>query len=254
MKTDDNVLFSPLTIKNHTFRNRLGVAPMTRMAAGRDAIPHQDVLDFLVRRAENGAGLVYTEAIVTDYESAQGYPNQSRITTQRQIDAWKQVTAALKRAGAVSIMQLFHCGRMAWEDVNPAGRVIAPSPLAPRQVNPLNGDPYPLPEEMSAFDIEHVITGFAESARGAAAAGFDGIEIHGAHGHLISQFLSSYSNKRTDRYGGSLANRFRFAREEIIQAVKAFIPAHTLLFFRISIGAFQTCPYRCFPAARNGRT
>ena len=82
----DDIVFSPLKIKNITFRNRLGVAPMTRMSASADSIPRQDVFDFLIRRAENGAGVVYTEGVVTDYESSQGYPGQARITTQKQID------------------------------------------------------------------------------------------------------------------------------------------------------------------------
>ncbi len=176
---------------------------MTRMSSVQDAVPRQDVLDFLVRRAENGAAVVYTEAIVTDYASAQGYPGQARILTQRQIDAWQPVVAKIKAAGALAIMQIFHCGRMGWPAVNPAGRIIAPSAVAPAQDNPLTGEPYPTPDEMSAFDIELVVNGFAQTAKGAVAAGFDGIEIHGAHGYLISQFLSSYSNKRTDEYGGS---------------------------------------------------
>ena len=231
METD--ILFSPLTIKNHSFRNRIGVAPMTRMSAGKESIPRTDVFDFLVRRAERGAGLVYTEAIVTDYESAQGYPGQARLTCQPQIDAWFRLVRAIHDHGAKVIMQMFHCGRMAWPEVNPAHRVIAPSAVAPAQGNPLTGRPYPLPEKMSRFDIDHVIQGFVETARGAVAAGFDGIEIHGAHGYLISQFLSSYSNKRYDEYGGSAENRFSFARE-IIRAVRRVVPADRLLLFRIS--------------------
>lgn len=225
--------FSPFGLKNFRLRNRLGVAPMTRMSSPGDSIPRRDVLDFLVRRAQNGAALVYTEAIVTDYESAQGYPGQARLTSQRQIDAWAPVTAAIRAAGALSVMQMFHCGRMAWPAVNPAGRSIAPSALTPRQKNPLTGEPYPVPDVMSPFDIGHVITGFVETARGAVAAGFDGIEIHGAHGYLISQFLSAYSNQRSDDYGGSVAKRYRFAHE-VIQAVRAVVPADRLLTFRIS--------------------
>ncbi|MEE4241029.1 MAG: hypothetical protein V2I36_06160 [Desulfopila sp.] len=233
MTGDTSSVFTPFTIKDFHFKNRIGVAPMTRMSAGNTSIPRQDVLDFLVRRAENGASLVYTEALVTDYESAQGYPGQSRITTQKQIDVWRKVTDQIRQHGAVSIMQLFHCGRMAYDGINPADRVIAPSPLSPRQNNPLTGEKYPTPEEMSLFDIEHVINGFVESAKGAIAAGFDGIEIHGAHGYLINQFLSTYSNQRKDRYGGSMENRFRFAAE-ILQAVKEVLPQDKLLFFRIS--------------------
>jgi 2,4-dienoyl-CoA reductase-like NADH-dependent reductase (Old Yellow Enzyme family) len=233
MSTSESTLFSPFALKNFTLKNRIGVAPMTRMSADNRCIPRQDVLDFLVRRAENGAGLVYTEAIVTDYESAQGYPGQSRITTKPQIDAWRQVVHAIHRSGSLAIMQIFHCGRMGWPEVNPAHRVIAPSPIPPRQNNPLTGHPYPSPEEMSHFDIDHVIHGFAETASGAIAAGFDGVEIHGAHGYLISQFLSAYSNRRKDGYGGSTENRYRFAHE-VIEAIQPVIPADKLLIFRIS--------------------
>lgn len=229
----DASLFSPFHIKDLTFPNRLGVAPMTRMSSSANSIPRQDVLDFLVRRAENGAAVVFTEAIVTDYESAQGYPGQARMITQRQIDAWTPVVKKIKEHGTVAMMQMFHCGRMAWPEVNPAGRVIAPSPVAPKQDNPLTQSPYPTPDEMSPFDIAHVITSFVETAEGAVAADFDGIEIHGAHGYLINQFLSAYSNKRTDRYGGSVANRFRFARE-VIRAVRDVLPEDRLLSFRIS--------------------
>ena len=230
MPTD---IFSNFNLNSHVLRNRLGVAPMTRMSSVADSVPRPDVLDFLVRRAENGAALVFTEAIVTDYESAQGYPGQARLLTQRQIDAWKPLTEAHPHHGAVSVMQMFHCGRMAWPEVNPAGRSIAPSPLTPRQDNPLTGKPYPVPDPASAFDIEHVVQGFVETAKGAMAAGFDGVEIHGAHGYLINQFLSAYSNQRTDVYGGALENRFRLAHE-VIAAVRPVVPRERLLTFRIS--------------------
>ncbi|MFC1827402.1 NADH-dependent flavin oxidoreductase [Thermodesulfobacteriota bacterium] len=228
-----DTLFSPFQLKNHTLKNRIGVAPMTRMSSVKDSVPRQDVLDFLIRRAENNAAIVYTEAIVTDYESAQGYPGQARMTTQRQIEAWQPVTRAIQEHGSIAIMQMFHCGRMAWPEVNPANRIISSSPLTPQQDNPLTGEPYPVPDEMSRFDIEHIINGFVETAKGAVAAGFDGIEIHGAHGYLINQFLSSYCNQRTDRYGGTVENRYRFAHE-IIQAVRPVVPEDRLLFFRIS--------------------
>jgi 2,4-dienoyl-CoA reductase-like NADH-dependent reductase (Old Yellow Enzyme family) len=228
-----DTLFSPFQLKNFTLKNRIGVAPMTRMSSVKDSVPRQDVLDFLVRRAENNSAIVYTEAIVTDYESAQGYPGQARMTTQRQIETWKPVVKAIQQHGSIAIMQMFHCGRMAWPEVNPANRAIAPSPLTPKQDNPLTGEPYPVPDVMSRFDIEHVLNGFVETARGAVAAGFDGIEIHGAHGYLINQFLSSYCNQRTDSYGGTVENRYRFAHE-IIEAVRPVVPEDRLLIFRIS--------------------
>ncbi|MBF0203069.1 MAG: NADH-dependent flavin oxidoreductase [Desulfamplus sp.] len=226
-------IFSPFKIKQFSLKNRIGVAPMTRMSSAEDGIPRKDVLDFLVTRAKNGTSIVYTEAIVTDYESAQGYPGQARMLTQRQIDTWKPVTETIREQGSISICQIFHCGRMAWKDVNPAKRVIAPSPVKPAQDNPLTGTAYETPDTMSQFDIDHVINGFVQTAKGAIAAGFDGVEIHCAHGYLVSQFLSSYSNKRQDQYGGSMENRFRFAGE-IIEAVKKVIPEEKLLIARIS--------------------
>jgi 2,4-dienoyl-CoA reductase-like NADH-dependent reductase (Old Yellow Enzyme family) len=230
---DKDLLFARFQLKNFTLKNRIGVAPMTRMSSIRDSIPRKDVLDFLVRRAKNGATIVYTEAIVTDYESAQGYPGQARMLTQRQIEAWQPVVKAIQQEGSVAVMQMFHCGRMSWPEINPAGRVIAPSPITPKQNNPLTEKPYPVPDEMSQFDIDHVIKGFVETAKGAVAAGFDGVEIHGAHGYLINQFLSSYSNQRTDAYGVSVENRYRFAHE-VIQAVRPVVPEDKLLTFRIS--------------------
>ena len=228
-----DIVFTPFQLKNFTLRNRLGVAPMTRLTAGADRIPRKDVFEFLVRRAENGAGIVYTEGIVTDYESSQGYPDQARILTQRQIDAWGETAEKIKQHGALAIMQFFHCGRISWPEVNPASRIIAPSPLPHGASNNFTNSPYPVPDEMSRFDIEHVINGFVESAKGAMAAGFDGIELHGAHGYLINEFLSSHSNQRSDEYGGILENRFRFARE-LIRATRLVVPDDRLLTFRIS--------------------
>jgi len=97
----------------------------------------------------------------------------------------------------------------------------------------MTGAPYPVPDAMTQFDIEHVINGFVETAKGAVEAGFDGIEIHGAHGYLVNTFLSSYSNQRTDAYGGSVENRCRFARQ-VIAAVRQVVPRERLLLFRIS--------------------
>lgn len=206
---------------------------MTRLTADAASIPRQDVFEFLVRRAENGAGIVFTEGVVTDFESSQGYPHQARILTQQQIDAWGSVAEKIKQHGALAIMQFFHCGRISWPEVNPAERIIAPSPLPHGTNNNFTNAPYPVPDEMSEFDIEHVINGFVESARGAMAAGFDGIELHGAHGYLINEFLSGHSNQRSDEYGGPLENRFRFARQ-IIRATRAVVPEDRLLTFRLS--------------------
>jgi N-ethylmaleimide reductase len=95
----DGIVFSPLQLKGFTLKNRIGLEPMTRMSSPGESIPRQDVFDFLIRRAKNGAAIVYTEAIVTDYESAQGYPRQARLVTQRQIEAWKPVVRTIQKEG-----------------------------------------------------------------------------------------------------------------------------------------------------------
>ena len=230
---ENEILFSPFKLNGFTLKNRIGVAPMTRTSSPGDSIPRQDVLDFLVRRAQNGAAIVYTEAIVTDYESAQGYPKQARLTTQRQIDAWKSVVQAIQQEGAVAVMQMFHCGRMSSPEVNPAGRVIAPSAITPKQDNPITGSPYVLPDAMTQFDIDHVIKGFVETARGAVEAGFDGIEIHGAHGYLVDQFFWEGTNQRDDSYGGSLVDRTRFG-VEIVEACRAAVGPDFPIILRFS--------------------
>lgn len=229
----DDIVFSTFNLGNYVLKNRIGFAPITRMSSSENGIPRQDVLDLLVRRAQNGAAIVYTEGIITDYESAQGYPKVSRLLTQRQIDAWKLVVQAIQKEGALAIAQIYHCGRLGWPEVNPARRIIAPSSIPPENFNFLTGQPFPVPDVITDFDISHVITGFVETAKGAMAAGFDGVEVHGAHGYLISQFLSSHTNQRQDDYGGSIANRFRFARE-VIQAVRKVVPKNRLVTFRIS--------------------
>lgn len=228
-----NKLFSEFKIKNFTLKNRLGLAPLTRTSSDENSIPRKDVRDLLVSRAKSGVSIIYTEAIITDYESSQGYPGQSRLLDDKQVSAWKDTVDSIHKEGSIAIMQMFHCGRMSYVEVNPAGRVIAPSAIAPAQDNPLTGKPYPTPEEITKEELIKIKEGFVNTAIGAVKAGFDGIEIHAAHGYLLSQFLSNYSNKRDDEYGGSLENRYRFIHE-VIEAVKAAIPDDKLLTVRIS--------------------
>ncbi len=229
----ENKLFSEFKIKNFTLKNRLGLAPLTRTSSDENSIPRSDVTDLLISRAKSGVSIIYTEAIITDNESSQGYPGQSRLLEEKQINAWKEVVNAIHKEGSIAIMQMFHCGRMSYNEVNPAGRVIAPSPIAPAQDNPLTGKPYPTPEEITKEEMLAVKEGFVKTAEGAIKAGFDGIEIHCAHGYLLSQFLSNYSNKREDEYGGTLDNRYKFVHE-VIESVKTVVPEDRLLTLRIS--------------------
>lgn len=229
----NDIIFEPFTFKNLQLKSRLGLAPLTRMSSGEDSIPRTDVLDMLVERAKSGAGIVYTEAIIVDYESSQGYPGQSRILNDEQIKAWTEVTGKISAEGTLPVMQMFHCGRMSWPEVNPVGRTIAPSAVTPRDDNPLTGKPYPAPVEMTRADMDKVRDSFVETARCSEKAGFKAIEVHCAHGYLLSQFLSNYSNKRTDEYGGSVENRYRFVGE-VIEAVKGVLRDDTLLLARVS--------------------
>lgn len=237
-----SVLFRPFRIRHRRLRNRIGLAPMSRLSsiAG---VPRQHALDLLVHRARAGASLIYTEAILTDSESAQGYPNQSHMETPEQIDAWRPVTQAIRHAGAIAIAQIYHCGRVSDCQINPASRVIAPSAIRLDGVNRHTGRAYGMPESMSSRDIDRVVRGFAATARNCMDAGFDGLEVHAAHGYLIHQFLSAETNVRQDRYGGSVEARCRFARE-IIEAVAAAISPQMLLTLRLSLtGTGQ--PDRC---------
>lgn len=228
-----NNIFSDFTLKSEKLKSRLGLAPLTRMSSGEDSIPRTDVLDLLVARAKSGAGLVYTEAIIVDYESSQGYPGQSRILNDLQIKAWKEVTDKIIAEGTLPVMQMFHCGRMSWPEVNPVGRTIAPSQITPRDDNPLTGKPYPMPDEMTRTDMDKVRDSFVETALCSQKAGFKAIEVHCAHGYLLSQFLSNYSNKRSDEYGGTVENRFRFVGE-VIEAVKSAVRDDTIVLARVS--------------------
>ncbi|AJR05311.1 NADH-dependent flavin oxidoreductase [Photobacterium gaetbulicola] len=224
-------------VKGHYFRNRLGFAPMSRLSS-LEGIPRQDTLDLLIRRASSGISVVYTEAILSDQCSAQGLPGQSLISTSEQVMLWKKTVNAVHDAGAIAIAQLNHCGRLALPEFNPAGKVIGPSSIAAPQIERTSGRPYPPPVEMSLSDIEQVIEGFVKSAKAAVQAGFDGVEVHGAHGYLLHQFLSKQSNQREDQFGGNIVNRCRMIRH-ILAALKQAIPDSCLLSFRLSdcIGA-----------------
>jgi N-ethylmaleimide reductase len=165
-----------------------------------------------------GAGLIVTEG-VSPSPNGLGYPRIPGIFSAAQAEAWKAVTVAVHRKGGRIFMQLMHCGRIAHHLNLPAGaRVVAPS--AVRAEGEIYTDaeglkPYPVPEAMSAKEIGSAVAEFATGARHAVDAGFDGIELHGANGYLIEQFIRPNTNVRTDGYGGSIGNRARFVLEVV---------------------------------------
>lgn len=229
-------LFTPLTLRGVTFAHRAWMSPMMQFAAppeGHDTGTASDWhLQHLGSRAVAGAALVMVEATaITPQGRSSDY--DLGLWNDRQVSAFRRITGFVAGQGAVPGIQLVHAGRKA-----STGR---PWPDDERQQNnwPTVGAsalPFgrlPSPTELSLSEIREHIDGFAEAALRAAAAGFKVVEIHGAHGYLIHQFLSPQSNSRTDEYGGSLRNRMRFALE-VAEAVRAVWPDDLPLFFRVS--------------------
>ena len=228
-------LFDPFPQRSLTLRNRLVVSPMCEYSAI-DGVPNDWHMVHLGSRAVGGAALVITEASAV---SAQGRisPQDTGLWNQAQLQAWQPITRFIKAQGAIAGMQLAHAGRKAstlrpWDGHGPvpAGQgdwpTVAPSAL------PFDAG-WPAPQALDEAGIQAVIADFRAAAQRALAAGFELIEVHAAHGYLLHQFLSPLSNRRDDRYGGSLENRTRLVREVIV-AVREVWPAGLPLWLRVS--------------------
>jgi 2,4-dienoyl-CoA reductase-like NADH-dependent reductase (Old Yellow Enzyme family) len=229
-------LFSPLPIRGVTLPNRIAVSPMCEYSAV-DGFANDWHLVHLGSRASGGAGLVMVEATAVEPAGRITFGDLG-LWSDAHIEPLRRIVAFLKSQGAVPAIQLAHAGRKAscelpWNGGLPIApgqpngwQVVAPSAIPFR-----DGDP--VPHALSPTEIEALINAFAAATRRALAAGFEVIEIHGAHGYLINEFLSPIANLRQDEYGGSFENRTRFLRE-ITQAVRAEMPDHLPLFLRIS--------------------
>ncbi len=211
----NDVLFSPALLGGLTLPNRVVMAPMTRCRTTQPGdVPNALMAEYYAQRA--GAGLIVTEATQISRQG-QGYSFTPGIYSPEQIAGWKQVTDAVHAAGGRIILQLCHVGRMSHPSFHPDSKPVAPSALAPDAqvwiVDPETGKggmvECPVPRALSESEITLVVEDFRRGAANALAAGFDGVEIHGANGYLIDQFLRRSSNKRTDRYGGEADNRIR---------------------------------------------
>lgn len=207
-------LFSPFHLGRITLTNRIVMAPMTRSRAIGN-VANDLIATYYAHRAS--AGLILTEGIAPDADGL-GYARIPALYTDAQAASWRPVTDAVHAAGGHIFAQLMHTGRVGHAANLPEGaRVLAPSAIAaPGQMwtDSEGQQPHPVPTEMTEADIENAIAGFVHASELAVgAAGFDGVELHGANGYLIEQFLNTASNQRTDRWGGSPENRARFAAE-----------------------------------------
>ena len=217
-------LFTPAALGQLQLKNRIVMAPMTRCRAIGN-VPNELMERYYGLRA--GAGLIITEG-TSPSPNGLGYARIPGLFSDAQVQGWKRVTDAVHARGGRMFVQLMHTGRVSHPANTPPGsRVLAPSALA------LSGEmwtdskglqPYPVPAAMTEDDIALTIGEYANAARRAIDAGFDGVELHAANGYLIDQFLNASTNKREDRWGGSIGNRIRFA-VEIAKAVAAAIGA-----------------------------
>jgi len=230
-----NLLHSPFRLGPHTLPNRLVVAPLTRVSATPDGCATAEMAAYYRRYALGGWGLIVTEATYVDDHAAQGYFRQPGIVTPAQIAAWRQVTEAVHAAGGRIVQQLSHAGALG--QGNPRGRItVAPSAIRPageiaRRYRGMG--PYAIPTPLDEAGIAAIIAAFGQAARNAMDAGFDGVEIHGANGYLIHQFLTPDSNRREDDWGGPLDHRLRFLLS-VLGAVRAAVPADRILGLRLS--------------------
>jgi N-ethylmaleimide reductase len=213
-------LFTPFQLGPLLLPNRIVMAPMTRNRAGAGNVPTALNAEYYEQRAS--AGLIVTEATQVSPEGV-GYPGTPGIHTDAQVEGWRQVTDAVHRAGGRIFLQLWHVGRISHPSLQPGGALpVAPSAIAAEgQAFTHSGlQPFVVPRPLETSEIAGVVAQFEAGARHALAAGFDGVELHAANGYLIDQFLRDGTNRRTDRYGGSLENRARFLRE-VVEAVTA---------------------------------
>ncbi|TDD64256.1 alkene reductase [Actinomadura darangshiensis] len=227
-------LFEPLSTGKLELRNRLVMAPMTRSRAADGGTVTELTVEYYRQRA--AAGLIITEGTQPSVQG-QGYISTPGLHADDQVAAWRAVTGAVHAEGGRIFAQLMHAGRVGHPVLYPDGRPpLGPSPIASGEklFTPEGMLDHPVPREMSVDDIGQAVADFAASARNAIEAGFDGVELHGANGYLIQQFLSDGSNARTDAYGGTVENRIRFAVEAVRAVADAIGPERVGL--RVSPG------------------
>lgn len=211
-------LFSPLQVGDLTADNRIFLAPLTRCRAVGDHVPTALMAEYYAQRASGG--LLIAEATMAMAGNS-SFWTEPGIYSEEQVAGWKLVTGAVHKAGGKIFLQLWHGGRACHPLLNGGVQPVAPSALAilnDTVRTPEGKQPYVVPHELRTDEIPGIIAGFRKAAENALAAGFDGVEVHGANGYLLDEFLRDGSNKRTDQYGGSVENRARLLIE-VLEAV-----------------------------------
>ncbi|SKF92056.1 oxidoreductase [Mycobacteroides abscessus subsp. massiliense] len=226
VRPDVAPLFEPFTVKSMTSPNRFAMAPMTRSASP-GGVPGENVAAYYRRRAAGGVGLIITEGVFIPHDAAGGQSNVPRLAGADSLAGWSAVTAAVHGEGSVIAAQLWHQGVESGVDpeFNPGVESVSPSGLA--------GDASPRGRALQTGELAPLAGQYAEAARSAKAAGFDAVELHGAHGYLLDQFLWERTNVRADGYGGSAAQRLRFP-VEVVRAVRAAVGPDFPILYRFS--------------------
>lgn len=238
-------LFTSETLGNLTLDNRYIVAPMTRVSAESDGRANDRMKKYYERYAKGGFSAVISEGVYIDESHSQGYNDQPGLATQAHVEAWKPIVENLHQYGTKMIAQLMHAGGQVQGNAYTT-ESIAPSAVAPKgeQLGFYGGSgPFPTPREMTKEDINQVIEAFVSSAKNAKTAGFDGVEIHGANGYLLDEFLTDYMNKRDDEYGVSMENGLKIV-VEVIQAVRNAVGDDFVVGIRLSQGKVSDQSYK----------
>jgi 2,4-dienoyl-CoA reductase-like NADH-dependent reductase (Old Yellow Enzyme family) len=216
-------LLTSFSLSGLKLKNRVVMAPLTRARSGSGRIPNALMAEYYVQRAS--AGVIISEA-TTISEEANGWNESPGIYTDEMEGGWRQVVQAVHQAGGVIFLQLWHMGRASHSSFHQGRACVAPSAIRIDGVHnhtPAGAQPYEVPRALETSEIARVVEDYRCAAERAKSAGFDGVEIHAANGYLIDQFLQSKTNHRTDEYGGSVANRYRFLGE-ILASVSTVLP------------------------------
>lgn len=211
-------LFEPYPLRSGiTLKNRVVMAPLTNYSSHDDGTVSDAEIRYYARRAK-GVGMVITACIYVT-ENGKGFPGQFSGTSDEMIPSMRRVASTIKEKGAQAVLQIFHAGRMAPPELVPGGDVVSASAVSD------NPDTGVVPRALEEEEIEEIIRGFGETTRRAIEAGFDGVEIHGANFYLLQQFYSAYTNRRTDRWGGSREKRLAFPLA-VVDEVKRVVAKH----------------------------